>query len=87
MRMNGRLLHGPAVLKDVTAEVPDDSGGYQDRLEALLVEVCRELGTAVPMWLSKNTKEYVRFRRTSFGSDQFFEPVLFDRLEIRVEEQ
>jgi hypothetical protein len=86
MKMNGRLFHGPAVLKDATAEVPDESGSYQDKLESLLVEVCRELGVSVPMWLSKNTKEYVRFHRTSFGQDQFFDPVLFDRMEIRVEE-
>jgi hypothetical protein len=86
MKMNGRLFHGPTVLRDVTAEVPDGIGGYQDRLEQLLVDVCRELSVAVPMWLTKNTKEYVRFRRTSFGSDQFFEQVHFDRMEIRVEE-
>ncbi len=86
MKMNGRLFHGPSVLLEVTAEVPDDAGGYQDRLEQLLIDVCRGLSISVPMWLSKNTKEYVRFRRTSFGSDQFFEPVLFDRMEIRVEE-
>ena len=86
MKMNGRLFHGPAVLREVTAEVSDGTGGYQDRLEQLLVEVCRGLSVAVPMWLSKNTKEYVRFRRTSFGKDQFFEEVHFERMEIRVEE-
>lgn len=86
MKMNGRLFFGPSVLKETTAEVSDDAGKYQDRLEKLLVEICRELGVSVPMWLSKNTKEYVRFRRTSFASDQFLDPVLFDRMDIRVEE-
>ena len=86
MKMNGRLFFGPSVLKETTAEVADDDGKYQDRLENLLVAVCRELGVSVPMWLSKNTKEYVRFRRTSFGNDQFLDPVLFDRMDIRVED-
>ncbi len=84
--MSGRLYKGPVVLLDTVCEVPDTMGGYQDRLEMLLVEVCRSLGATVPMWLSKNTREYIRFRRTSFGEDQFFEPVAFERLEIRVEE-
>ncbi len=86
MKMNGRLYKGPAVLANAGCEVSDSSGGYQDRLERLLVMVSHELGTSVPMWLSKNTREYVQFRRTSFGGDQFFDPVLFDRMEIRVEE-
>ncbi len=86
MKMNGRLFKGPTVLVDASREVPDSEGGYQDRLERLLVEVSRELGVPVPMWLTKNTREYVRFRRTSFNQDQFFEAVLFDRMEIRVEE-
>ncbi len=86
MKMNGRLYKGPNVLLDVTAEVPDSEGGYQDRLERLLVETCHGLGVPVPMWLSKNTREYVRFRRTTFNADQFFERVLFERMEIRVED-
>ena len=86
MKMDGRLFKGPTVLATAGCEVPDNEGGYQDRLERLLVLVSHELGASVPMWLTKNTREYVRFRRTSFGEDQFFEPVLFDRMEIRVPE-
>ena len=86
MKMNGRLFKGPTLLANAGCEVSDEEGGYQDRLERLLVLVSHELGASVPMWLTKNTREYVRFRRTSFGEDQFFEPVLFDRMEIRVAE-
>ncbi len=86
MKMNGRLFKGPTMLISVSCEVPDGEGGYQDRLEHLFVDVSKELGVSVPMWLTKNTREYVRFHRTSFNPDQFFEPVLFDRMEIRVEE-
>jgi hypothetical protein len=86
MKMNGRLFKGPTVLKDITCSIEDGGKSYQDRLELLFIRVCKELGTAVPMWVTKNTKEYVTFRRTSFNQDQFMDPVLFDRMEIRVEE-
>ncbi len=84
--MSGKLYKGPTILNSVSCSVPEASGGYQDKLEALLILVSHELSVPVPMWLSKNTKEYVRFRKTTFGSDQFFEKVVFDTMEIRVEE-
>jgi hypothetical protein len=52
-----------------------------------LLEVCRLLSVEVPLWLTKNTREYVRFRRTSFNADQFFNAVHFDRFEIRIIEE
>lgn len=86
MKMRGKLLKGPATLLDATVEIPDETGSYQDRLEQALVAVCKQLHSSVPMWLTKNTREYVQFRRTFFHADQFNEPVLFDRMEVIVEE-
>jgi len=86
MKMNGKLYKGSLIISNTSCVVQENFGGYQDKLEALLVMVSHDLGTPVPMWLSKNTKEYVRFKRTIFGADQFFEDVFFDRMEIRVEE-
>lgn len=86
MIMRGKLLKGPAILKDMTITVDDSVGSYQDRLEQSLVAVCKALSVSVPMWLSKNTREYVTFRRTFFNADQFNEVVLFDKMEIVVEE-
>lgn len=85
MRMIGKLIKGTTVLSEKVYEVDDDEGTYQDRLEKCLVEICRLLAIEVPLWLSKNTREYVAFRRTSFNADQFFNPVLFERFEIKVE--
>jgi len=86
MRMSGKLYKGPALLDEKIVEVNDDDGTYQDRLEKCLVTLCGMLSIEVPIWLSKNTREYVRFRRTSFNADQFFNPVYFDRFEIRLME-
>ncbi len=85
MKIIGKLIKGTTTLDEKVYEIDDTTGTYQDRLEKCLVEVCSLLSIEVPMWLSKNTKEYVRFRRTSFYADQFFNPVLFERFEIRVE--
>ncbi|MCX7774117.1 MAG: hypothetical protein N2376_13505 [Clostridia bacterium] len=85
MVLVGKLIKGTTTLDEKIAEVEDDKGTYQDRLEQCLVEVCRLLGIEVPIWLSKNTREYVSFRRTSFNADQFYHAVMFDRFEIKVE--
>lgn len=85
MRMIGRLIKGTVILDEKVYEISDDTGTYQDRLEKCLVEICSLLNIEVPMWLNKNTREFVRFRRTSFYKDQFFNPVLFERFEIKVE--
>lgn len=85
MRMIGKLIKGTTVLDEKVYEISDDEGSYQDRLEKCLVEICRLMAIEVPLWLTKNTREYVAFRRTSFNADQFLNPVLFERFEIRVE--
>jgi len=85
MRIVGKLIKGTITLSEQVYEVDDSEGSYQDRLEKSLVGVCNLLKIEVPMWLSKNTREYVKYRRTSFNADQFLNPVLFERFEIKVE--
>lgn len=70
-------------LDSAVAECTTPGASYTDRLEECLVLLCRELGTPVPLWLKKNTREFARFRRTFFFSGQFDEKVGFDRFEIR----
>lgn len=85
MRTVGKLIKGTTIIAQQVYEIDDSEGSYQDRLEKSLVGVCDLLKIEVPLWLSKNTREYVRFRRTSFNADQFFNPVIFERFEIMVE--
>jgi hypothetical protein len=85
MRTIGKLIKGTTILAEQVYEIGDDEGSYQDRLEKSLVGVCDLLKIEVPLWLSKNTREYVKFRSTSFNADQFFNPVIFERFEIKVE--
>lgn len=85
MRMSGKLIKGTTTLDEKIYELEDTQGSYQDQLERCLVEICCLLNIEVPIWLKKNTREYVRFKRTSFNADQFFNPVIFERFEIRIE--
>ncbi len=85
MRIVGKLIKGTTLLKEDSYAIEDTEASYQERLEKCLVEICSQLKIEVPLWFSKNTREFVRFRRTSFNEDQFFNPVFFDRFEIKVE--
>lgn len=85
MKMSGKLIKGTTILIEKVYEIDDGVGTYQDRLEKSLVELCALLAIEVPIWLTKNTREYVRFKRTSFNADQFFNPVVFERFEINLE--
>lgn len=85
MKLNAKIIKGTAILMEEES-VLNGQGRFQKQLEASLVEVCGKLGISVPLWVGKNTREFVRFKWTAFHADQFFEPVRFDRFEIRLEE-
>lgn len=59
------------------------SGRFVDRLERCLVELCAQMAIPIPLWLSKNTREFARFHQTVFFAEQFREAVPFDRFQIR----
>lgn len=85
MKLNAKILKGTMIIMEEES-VLDGQGRFQKQLETSLVEVCKKMGIPVPLWVGKNTREFARFKWTSFNSDQFFEPVKFDRFEIRLEE-
>jgi len=85
MKLTGRVYRGKVLLMQDESELTGE-GRFQKQLEQSLVELCRKMGISVPMWLGKNTREFSRFRWTTFQNDQFFEPVNFDRFEIRLED-
>jgi hypothetical protein len=58
---------------------------FHEKLEKCLIDLCREIGIPVPIWLEKNTKEFAYFKKTFFTNEQFVEKVNFDRFEIRLE--
>lgn len=85
MTMSGRIVKGHKTLYQADfADAIGQSASFHDKLENCLINLCRGADIPVPIWLSKNTTELARFRRTSFNKDQFAEAVAFDRFEIKI---
>ena len=84
MTLEGRLFVANRMteIKEVTVESTETS--YSKRLEASLIELCRQLDVPVPMWMKKNTREFAAFGQTIFFREQYTENVRFDRFQIRV---
>ena len=62
----------------------DLSQGFSKQLEECLLSLCRALSVPIPLWLSKNTKEFASFHLTLFSPEQFDERVTFDRMVLRM---
>jgi hypothetical protein len=82
MKLHAKIIKGTKTLAEEELFFSEHES-FQKQLEQCFIELCRKMGVSVPLWLRKNTREFVRFGRTSFNSDQFLEPVDFDRFEIK----
>lgn len=83
MRLHAKIMKGSQIVMEDEA-VLSGEGKFQQQLEHCFIELCRNMGISVPMWIGKNTREFARYRRTTFNADQFLEKVSFDRFEIRL---
>ena len=85
MRLNGRVIKGDKVLFDRSIrDTCAEDAPFRDKLEDCLIRLCKEADIAAPIWLTKNSRELGGFRKTAFLSEQFAEPVPFDRFEISI---
>jgi len=85
LKLYGKIIRETKIIRDTFVLEEDPAMQYREKLENCLINLCREIGIPVPIWLEKNTKEFAYFRRTFFTNEQFVEKVDFDRFEIRVE--
>lgn len=85
MKLSGKLINGTKILREATVELKSDKNevSFREELEECLISICKELDIQVPIWLRKNTTEFVNYGRTSFTEDQFIEKVNFQRFEIK----
>lgn len=86
MKLYGKLMRERKIMREEVAINIDDNISFHDKLEKCLIEVCGKLECPVPLWLDKNTKEFVLYRKTFFSQEQFMEKPWFDKLEIRLVE-
>jgi hypothetical protein len=85
LKLTAKIIKNTKIIKEATVEKCDNAMSFRDILEECLINVCKEIDVSVPMWLKKNTTEFVNFQKTTFTADQFIEKIKFDKLEIRLE--
>jgi len=85
LKLIGKLIEGTTVVNEKVVEKEDMDISFRDLLEANLIDLCKELDISVPLWLKRNTTEFVKFKKTFFTKDQFVESVKFDKFEIKIE--
>lgn len=84
MRLEGTVLKGDSRLGMHIIEIPEVSESFSHNLDQALLSLCKILNIPLPLWLKKNTREFVRFRQTSFFPEQFTEEVRFDQFYIKL---
>ena len=83
MKLEAKIFKGAKIVMEDEA-IFNGQGKFQQQLERCLITLCKNMSISVPIWVGKNTREFVRFKWTSFNEDQFFDKVFFDRFEIRL---
>ena len=83
MRLQANLYRANLMLASVTIDRGQSDERFSRQLERCLVDACHELNIPLPLWMEKNTKEFARFHQTLFFREQFSDPIMFDRLQIR----
>jgi len=87
MILGARLVKGhKTVSRNSFADTCAPGAGFRDKLENCLIGLCKDADVPVPIWLSRNSTELARFRKTNFFADQFTETVPFDRFELTIVE-
>lgn len=88
MRLEGTLIKGSRRYHIMSVEVEDrEDIPFSRRLDAALLKLCKSMGAPLPIWLSKNTREFSRFHSTVFFPEQYAEKTPFDQFQIRLYEE
>lgn len=85
MKLIGKIIKDTRTIREAFVEKTEHKASFRDLLEECFVELCRKLDVQVPLWLEKNTKEFIKYHKTFFFKEQFMEEVEFDRMEIRIQ--
>lgn len=83
MILEGSLYMSNIMVAQATVEVENGDQRFSKVVEMCLLRLVRELDIPIPLWLTKNTKEFARFHQTIFFRESFSETVKFDRFRIK----
>lgn len=85
MRLEGKLFSGYHIKKTAVKPVEiRENVTFSKSLDVALVQLCRELKLPTILWLSKNTREFSKYRQTIFFPEQFAEPIAFTQFQIKL---
>ena len=83
-RLWGKILHHQRIIQQKTFEIERPDLHLMDLIYLALDDFTLAFDIERPMWFDKNTKEIIRFKKTSFHKDQFIETIGFDAFEIEI---
>lgn len=86
IRLWGKVITNNKIVTSTESTCIDEID-YQEQLKKCIIDICYKLDLQKPFWLSKNLKEYNKYKKTSFKQDNFIELISFDKFEIEVIEE
>lgn len=86
-RLWGKLYKDNTILKDVVICNDEKETPVAKKLDQAIYDICMLFDLQKPLWLKSNTKDFNKFKMTTFRNDHFFEEIDFDYLEIEVIEE
>ncbi len=85
MRLQGKIFAGDRVKKSaIEPLILKENATFTKSLDLALVKLCHSLDLPNLIWLSKNTREFSRYRQTIFSDEQFSEPTDFTQFQIKL---
>ncbi len=84
MRVWGILRTDGKIVRDIVLEFDYKSISDVPDPMILLKDLCYELDLACPVLLQKHRRDLNDFGRAIFKSDDFMEPITFDRFELEI---
>lgn len=85
MTITGKLIKNNRIVEIKTVTNDEEGLNMTKQLESCLLDLCKFFNVPVPIWMNKNTKEFVNFKKTFFTSEQFIEKVYFDEFSIELD--
>ena len=86
-RIWGILRKNNKILRDTVAVSEGADCSDETKLQECIQEICYEFDLQRPMWLPKNEKEFMKYKRAVLNQDNFIETISFDTLEVELLEE
>ena len=86
-RLWAKIFKDTKMLKDMVVENSDESLNRTKKIFAAIDTVCKEFDLSTPIWLENNIRDFKRYDKVRFNSDNFIDSIDFDYLEIHVIEE